>query len=298
MKAKTVIGVSSIITASSYIAYKKISNDIFKKIFYRNDKDYIIEEEYSNWLKESNVTDAEIESFDGLKLKALNVSNHETNNYVILVHGISNNKYGMLDRAFGFDSLGYNTLIIDQRSAGESQGEYYSYGFKESLDITLWIDYLIKNNPDVNIVLYGVSMGASTVMLSLNQKLPKNVKCVIEDCGYSSMEEEIDYVIRKEHDLKYTKLILKLIEKQMIDKFGYSFEDVNVKKGLDKNEIPIMFIHGMEDELVPYEMSKKLYNHNLGEKKFYPVPNEGHCFAINDPNYFNHINNFIEKNLL
>lgn len=297
MKAKTVVTVTGAIGATTYLAYKKISQDFFNKIFLRKDNNFEIKEIYKEWLNQSKCTILNIESFDGLKLNGIKIENHETDNYVILVHGINGNKYNMMNRAYEFDKLGYNCLVIDQRAAGESEGKYYSYGLKESQDLVIWIEKLVNDNPNINIILYGISMGAATVMLSLANKLPSNVKCVIEDCGFSSLEEELDYVIRRDYDLKFTKIILSLIKKQTEEKFGYTLDDVNVKKCLDNNEIPIMFIHGMSDELVPYEMSKKLYNHNLGIKKFYPVVDAKHCEAINDENYFNHIQNFIEKNL-
>lgn len=295
MKAKTAIGVTTAVTATSYLAYKTISNEFFKKVFNKDDHDRENSQEIVNWFNNSNKQDCFIESYDGLKLHAYKLDNHDTNNYIIMIHGINSNSSSMLVRAFEFDKLGYNTFLIDQRAAGLSKGKYYTYGMKESLDLTLWIDYLIKENKDINICLYGVSMGAATVMMSLAHKLPSNVKCVIEDCGFSTLKDEIKYVIKRDYGLQYTKVLLDLIEKRMIEKFGFNYDDISVKNALDENEIPIMFIHGMSDDLVPYEMSKILYNHNKGYKKFYPVPNVGHSQAIQDEKYFDHLDEFVKK---
>ena len=223
------------------------------------------------------------------------VENHETNNYVILVHGIWSSKLFNYPRAYEFDQRGYNTLIIDQRAAGESEGEYYTYGQKESLDLLIWINYLIIKNPDINITLYGISMGAATVMISTANNLPDNVRCIVEDCGYSSVEEEFIHVLHTSYRLKYTRTVMKLLERQMIQKLGMHFDDANPKKCLMNNEVPLLIIHGEADDFVPFEMAKRIYNNNKGIKKYYPVPGAAHTECINDPKYFDNIVNFIKQ---
>lgn len=291
-KLTTAIGLTGGI---SYLAYKKISEEMFNNVFLRRDKEDVVDEKYLEWLSKSNVKQIKINSFDGLKLNAYCVENNDTNKYVILVHGIWSSKKFNYPRAYEFDQRGFNTLIIDQRAAGDSEGKYYTYGQKESLDLLLWINYLINKNKNVQIILYGISMGAATVMMSCANKLPKNVKCIIEDCGYSSIYEEFDHVVQTNYKIKYTKPILMLLEKEMIDRFGMRYSDVSVKTVLESNEVPIMFIHGNADDFVPFEMSKRLYNHNKGYKKFYPIAGAKHTEAINDEKYFDNIVNFIQQ---
>ena len=168
---------------------------------------------------------------------------------------------------------------------------------KESLDLLIWIDYLVSTYSDVQICLYGLSMGAATVMMAAANQLPEAVKCIVEDCGYSSMKEELDHVLRKDYKLAYTGIVLKLIENRMQEEFGIRYEDVNIKKFLENNNIPILFIHGTADEFVPYDMAKMLYNHNKGSKKFYPVENAGHTEANTDPNYYRNVDGFIRAYL-
>lgn len=279
----------------SYFAYKKISEEMFDHVFKRSDKQEEVKQKYIDWLKESNTSRVRVNSFDGLKLNAYYVKNHENHRYIILVHGIWSSKVFNYPRAYEFDKLGYNVLIIDQRSAGDSEGEYYTYGQKESLDLLLWINFIIKNDPEANICLYGVSMGAATVMLSSANKLPDNVKCIVEDCGYSSVQEEFDHYIRKYFKLQYTKPVLFLLERIMIEKLGMHYYDASPKDALKSNEIPLLIIHGDKDDFVPFEMSKKIYNSNLGIKKYYRVPGVEHTEAILDKNYFVNIDDFIKK---
>ncbi|WP_431189473.1 hypothetical protein, partial [Escherichia coli] len=61
-------------------------------------------------------------------------------------------------------------------------------------DYVQWINKVLENNgKSQEIVLYGVSMGAATVMMTSGEKLPDNVKAIIEDCGYSSVHDELAY---------------------------------------------------------------------------------------------------------
>ncbi|MBQ2657346.1 MAG: alpha/beta hydrolase [Erysipelotrichaceae bacterium] len=297
MDKKKLIATLGVTTGISYLSYKLISEEMFKRVFLSRNHDSFLKPEIKNLIDSFDIKKIQKESFDGLKLYAEDIHNHAHNRYIIMVHGIWSRRENMYERAIEFDKLGYNVLIVDQRGAGESEGKYYTYGFKESLDLLIWIDYLISTYSDVQICLYGLSMGASTVMMSTANQLPDSVKCIVEDCGYSSMKEELDHVLKKDYKLAYTGIVLKLIENRMQEEFGFTYEDVNIKKFLESNSIPILFIHGKADEFVPYDMAKILYNHNQGSKKFYPVEGAGHTEANTDPDYYKNINGFIKAYL-
>ncbi|MDO4197371.1 MAG: alpha/beta hydrolase [Erysipelotrichaceae bacterium] len=281
--------------AATYVSYKAISESLFNKVFKAQRSVGKIDDEYREWFTNSKVTKVSIKSFDGLKLYAYKIVNHEDAPFMLMVHGISNNKENMFSRAVEFDKLGYNLLLIDLRACGESEGEYITYGQKESIDILLWCRYLKIKHPNAPVVLYGTSLGAASVMMASSLGLDKNVKCIVEDCGYSSLYEELDYVIRHDYKLNNTKIILNIFNGMMKEKFGITFDDVSPKMSLENNEIPIVFVHGEADELVPFTMATILYNHNKGIKKYYPVADAGHAKSFKNENYFVNIDNFIRN---
>ncbi|WP_143805201.1 alpha/beta hydrolase, partial [Oenococcus oeni] len=83
--------------------------------------------------------------------------------------------------------MGFNVLLPDDRGHGQSMGEYISFGWLDRLDYLQWLKKIIKRvGPKSEILLFGVSMGASTVEMLSGEDLPSQVKCVIADCGYSS----------------------------------------------------------------------------------------------------------------
>lgn len=296
MKKRTKIAaaVTAGITAT-YFSYKTISKKMFNDVFKAERNTRELSDENKKWFSESNVCKVCIRSFDGLKLYSYKVSNHNDRPYIVLVHGINNSKEAMLSRAVEFDKLGYNLLIVDQRGNGESEGEYVTFGQKESLDLLLWIKYLTVKHPSQDIILYGVSMGAATVMMTAGYVLPENVKCIIEDCGYSSLYEELDFVIKRDYKVSYTKPILAMIENMMVEKFGFGFEDISPKMSLEHNYLPIVFVHGDEDDLVPFDMATVLYNHTGGVKKYYPVSGVGHAKAHETEKYYENLDNFIKS---
>lgn len=149
---------------------------------------------------------------------------------------------------------GFNVLMIDQRGHHESSGKYFSMGYKESRDLFFWITYIVNKDPLAQIVLYGLSMGAATLMFSMKYPMPKNVKCAIEDCGYSCIKEELFSCL----NLKFkTKLISKKFILSSLESFCY-LKGINInistKESLLKCQTPILFIHGSKDMYVPFAM--------------------------------------------
>lgn len=285
----------ALVSASSFVAYKVICDKLFDLAFKKNDEEYKLEEKHIDWLSSSISSDVYINSFDGLKLHGLKIENHITSKYVIMVHGIWSNLRWLIPYAYEFDKLGYNVLLIDQRASGLSQGNYYTYGYKESIDLIDWTNYLINCNSQIQITYFGVSMGAATVMLTTNKDIPSNVKCIIEDCGYADTKEELAHIIKTKYKINKPNLVLNLFEKKMHDKFGFIYSDVSPKIALNKNNLPLLIIHGDADNFVPYNMSKIIYNNQLGYKKFYCVKNAKHAQCHLDKNYFLIVDDFIKK---
>ena len=297
MDYKKLAAAAAVGTGVSYLAYRAVSEDMMKRIFERRDHEIEIDQKYYDWISSSNAVQVKVNSFDGLKLNAYNIHNHDDNRYIIMVHGKGSNRIKLYPRAYEFDQLGYNILLIDQRSAGDSEGEHYSYGVKESQDLQIWINYLLSKYPDAKIALYGLSMGAATIMMATSYGLPENVKCLIEDSGFASLEEILAYSIKKEYKISFTHPVLRMLENKMSERYGMKLSDASPKTCLENNEIPILFVHGEDDEVIPFEHAKILYNHNKGIKKYYPIKVSKHSCANEDPHYFENLNAFLKEYL-
>ena len=237
----------------------------------------------------------EIISDDNLKLKAWFIKNN-THKYIILCHGYGGDHKDMTVSALEYYDEGFNTLSPDARAHGESQGNFKGMGYLEREDMKKWIDYIIKNDSKAEIVLYGVSMGAATVMMSMCYYHPSNIKCVIEDCGYGCVWDQFNSVISSSYHipsfpiLNITSFLSKLICK-------YDFKETSIYEKIKENEVPCLFIHGDLDDFVPYRFMNELYDNNLGPKEKYTVHEASHALSkiIDSEGYKTVIRSFIKK---
>lgn len=269
-----------------------------KDIIFNNDD----VEEYENikienekWIKE-NAKSVYINN-KKIKLHAYEIKNKkESNIWVIAVHGYVMGATSMAPSGKQFIRFGYNVLMPNLRGHGETDGKYITMGWLDRLDILKWIDYLNEKYKDIKIILYGISMGAATVMMTSGEKMPDNVKCVIEDCGYTSVWKEFGVQLRnlfhlpKFPTLYYANLITKI-------KAGYSFKKASSIKQIKKSVTPTLFIHGDKDKFVPYYMLDKLYNAASCEKEKLVIKNAGHAEAqdINPEKYWRTVRKFIKR---
>ena len=138
-------------------------------------------------LKHSNYEDLFLKSKDNLKLHNYIIKNkNNSNKWVIAVHGYTSQGTYMASYAQKFYDMGYNIIIPDLRGHGKSEGTYIGMGWHERLDIVDLTNYITNNYKGSQIILFGVSMGAATVMSASGENFPRNVKAIIEDCGYTS----------------------------------------------------------------------------------------------------------------
>lgn len=187
--------------------------------------------------------------------------------WVIIVHGYGCDGLFMESYAEGFYDLSCNTLIPDLRGHGTSEGKYRGMGWHDRLDVIDWINYINENYEDTEIILFGISMGGTTVMMSSGETLPENIKAVIEDCGYSSIYDELKYQMSSIFNLPSFP-ILNLAGAVTQLRAGYNFiNEGDAVSQMSKSVIPTLFIHGAEDKFVPTAMMEKVYSATSGERK-------------------------------
>lgn len=215
----------------------------------------------------------------------------------IFFHGYRAN--GVRDGSGAFEvsgEAGFNLLIVDQRSSGNSEGNVITFGVKEKLDVLSWIDYVINRfGKEVKIILAGISMGASTVLMASELDLPENVKCITADCGYSSQTEIIKKVGKE------MKMPIKLLFPFLkLGAFIYGGFNIDSRTPLDavKNaKVPIFFIHGDCDTFVPCHMCDELYEACTSPKRKLIVKNAAHgvSFFVDNNSYKDYLHEFFKS---
>ena len=234
------------------------------------------------WMKQARVFNYEcmaIKSFDGLTLRGRYYEYAPGAPLEILFHGYRGNAErdlcGGVARCF---ALGRSALIVDQRGSGYSDGHVISFGINECRDCVSWVNFAVSHfGADVKIIITGVSMGAATVMMAAAEQLPSNVVCALADCGYTSAEEIIKKIVT---EMKLPPRLVYPFITLAARVFGrFDLNENSPMKAMANAKIPVIFIHGDADDFVPFDMSRRLYETCVTQKKLVAVRGAGHGLA-------------------
>lgn len=191
---------------------------------------------------------------------------------------------------------GFNSLLLDLRAHGESQGHTITFGIREREDLLCWINYaLARFGAETEIWLVGVSMGAATVLMASELPLPSNVKGIIADCPYARPVDIIADSCQKRH--LNPKLMLPFI-RFAARVFGhFNLDSASAIHAVTQTDVPILFIHGEEDDIVPCKMSKQIYDVCKGYAELHTFPRAGHglSYMADNARYEKVVKEFIEK---
>lgn len=242
----------------------------------------------------------EIKSFDNLTLKARYYKYQEGAPIEIMFHGYKGNSRrdmsSGIKRAFACHR---NALLIDQRASGNSEGRVITFGINESKDCLSWINFVIDTfGPDCKIILTGISMGAATVMNASNYDLPKNVVGVLADCGFDSAK---NIIIKTIKEMKLPPKVFYPFVKLSAKIFGrFNQEDTSPIQAVKNAKVPIIFMHGTDDKMVPCQMSINLYENCNNTKKLVLIENAGHgiAYLVESEKYINELNDFYNEKTL
>ena len=242
---------------------------------------------HENWTQQSE---------DGLTLRARFFPNGGSKRVAIVLHGWRSAPWwdygGTFELLYG---AGYAVLAVSQRALYESDGRYVTYGVREKDDLLGWISQVQKQcGEDCAIALFGVSMGATTVLLATGDPLPKQVKCAVSDCAFT--DAAALFRNTSKGWLPVSRLCVDLVLRAHCK---VSYFKANAKKAVARSHTPTYFIHGDVDEVVPYPMMQTLYRACTAPKECWTVPNakHGEAYATDPEGYAARILPFLERYL-
>ena len=238
--------------------------------------------------------DVEITSFDGLTLRGKYYEYAPNAPIELMFHGYRGNAErdlgGGVQRCFG---VGRSALLVDQRCSGKSGGNTITFGIREHRDCLTWVDFMCEHfGPDAKIILTGISMGAATVLMAGGYPLPENVIGILADCPYSSPKEIICKVIR---DMGLPPKIFYPFTKLSARIFGgFDLEETSPLEMVSKCRVPVIFFHGENDDFVPCDMSRELFEACSCNKKLVTIPGAGHglSYAVEPETYLTALREF------
>lgn len=192
---------------------------------------------------------------------------------------------------------GFNVLLVDQRAHGKSEGKCLTFGVMERYDCLAWVNYAVERfGPNSKILLYGMSMGASTVLMAGGLPLPKNVVGIVADCGYSSPAAIIKKVMGDYHLPSFPLYWLVRLGGRLFG--GFDLEAACASAALEQCKIPVLLIHGGDDRFVPCEMGRENYEHCAADnKRLLIVAGAGHgmSYMVDTTAYMTALTDFLSS---
>ncbi|AQQ53671.1 alpha/beta hydrolase [Planococcus lenghuensis] len=237
-----------------------------------------------------------VESANGYRLKAVFLEPHDTDHYVIISHGVTENKVNSFKFARMFERLGFNSVVYDQRRHGESGGRTTSLGHYEKFDLEAVVHALRMHAGDhVRFGIHGESMGAATLLLYAGS-VEDAADFYIADCAFSDVSEQLLHVIRTTTPLR-SRLSVRLGSLFLKFRDGYTLETISPREAVRAIEKPVLFIHTAKDTFVPPWMSEELYRLKSGDKelKIFESGKHAQAFNSNPAAYEETVAKFLEK---
>lgn len=186
-------------------------------------------------------------------------SSDTAHRYLILCHGYSGRPSDLAREAYLAHEAGYSVLLPAARGHERNDDRCVGMGWTDSSDLVRWARLVCEFDPEARIALYGVSMGGAEVMMASGLDLPEQVRCIVEDCGYTSVWDEFELQMRELMHLPAHPL-LDAADKVCRARAGYSFKQASSVERLSRARVPMMFIHGSADTFVPVWMLDEVFD--------------------------------------
>jgi uncharacterized protein len=239
--------------------------------------------------------DCTLVSADDLLLTA-RVFDQCAKTWVICLHGYrSDGQSDCQGPAEKFWQAGYNVLVPDLRAHGQSEGKEIGLGWLDRLDLLLWIDKVLEKDNQCRIYLYGLGMGAATLLLASGEVMPEQVSGLIADSSYTSVYSGIRSSLPQFSRLPI-KRFLRIANRYSKQLVGYPFLQISVTRQIGSNHLPVLFLHGESDSFLAVSESNTLMEATAGEKQQIIFPGMGHLQAVTDaPEYWPKVLDFINR---
>jgi alpha-beta hydrolase superfamily lysophospholipase len=232
---------------------------------------------------------------NGKKLEAWYMKADSAKGTVILFHGLNSNKGNVLGEAFEFNSFGYNTLLVDMRAHGNSEGIVNTLGYKESEEVKLAYDHILRKG-EKNIVLWGMSLGAVIITRAIWEYDLRPQKIILE-MPFDRMQDHIRARARISgfpgEPFGFFVTFWTGLEQ------GYWGYGHKTSRYVKKINCPVLLQWGNKDEYVLKKETEKIFaNINSSKKKLEIYEGVGHgpLFAMKSTKWDETVSGFLNDN--
>lgn len=220
---------------------------------------------------------------DGAMLRGWKVRARTPNgDWVLLFHGIVDNRAEMAPYADFLLKAGYGTVMMDARAQGASDGSLATFGWKERWDTKKVVDALYASEEPRSVFELGESMGAAIALESA--AVDPRIKAVVGEASFSSLREvsydyaglEVSSVLGGTLFRPASYFALRSAENEG----GFRADDVSPGQAVSERAFPVLLICGTRDRTIPCRHSEELFREAIGPKQLWIVPRAGHTGAF------------------
>jgi len=245
--------------------------------------------------------DLNVTAPDGVLLRGWKVMSPNPNgSWVLLFHGIADNRVGVIGQSEFLLRAGYGVIMMDARAHGASDGPIATYGWLEHNDTRAVIDAMFASHVGpcfggpavdlpgpphcgpIHIFALGESMGAGIALQSAGAD--PRIEAVVAESPFANLREAAyDYAgLRKSPLLGKTLFapgtwtLLYRGEKLT----GIPLAEVSPMKAVASRAFPVLLICDEKDEALPCRHTQMIYAAARGPKQIWVVPNAFHTAAL------------------
>lgn len=225
----------------------------------------------------------DVRAQDGVMLRGWKVRARTPNgDWVLLFHGIVDNRAEMATYADFLLRAGYSTVMMDSREQGASGGELATFGWRERWDTKKIVDELYATEKPKNVFELGESMGGAIALQSA--AVDRRIRAVVAEASFASLQEvSYDYAgLDVSPTLGRTLLrpasYLALRSAEI--EGGFHASDISPEKAVASRAFPVLLICGTSDNIIPCRHSQMIYAAATGPKELWIVTGAGHTGAF------------------
>ena len=235
-----------------------------------------------------------INSQFGYLLQGEYIQTENATKTVILSHGISSNRYGMIRYIPLFQEMGFNIVIYDMRRHGASGGKNTTYGYYEKYDLKSLVDWLLKNHNEVTLIgTMGISLGAAVSLQ--HASIDQRISFTIAEAPFSNLIDLLSFRLKNDYHLPIFPFIpLSSFMCQIIS--GVNLQHISNINAASTIQTPTFLIHGKEDTYIPPSMSLSVLNAlSTPQKGLYFADGAVHSTSlrVNPQKYGQQVKNFL-----
>jgi len=227
--------------------------------------------------------DFSVRAADGVELRGWKVVPPAPNgDWVLLFHGVSDNRTGDLGHAEFLLRHGYSVVMMDSRAHGKSGGDMATYGWKERVDTVAITDALYASEKVGHLYAHGVSMGAAIALQSAAVEL--RIAAVSAEDPFATLREvtydyaglDVSPILGKTLFRPASIFVMRAVAKTG----GFDPDEASPEKAVAQRPFPVLLICGTDDHRIPCRHAEAIYDAAIGPKELWIVQGAGHASAL------------------